>query len=174
MSKTKNPMLKIRVEKLTLNVGAGRDTRKLEKGEKLLKKITGIEPVRTKTDKRIQGWGLRPGLPVGCMITLRGEKAREVLKKVLPARDNELPETSFDEYGNISFGIPEYVDIEGVKYDTEIGMMGLQASVTLERPGYRVNKRKTKKSKLPRNHRINKNEAIKFMEDEYEVKVKVK
>lgn len=172
MSKTQNPMLQIQIEKLTLNVGAGRDTRKLEKGEKLLKKITGIEPVRTKTDKRIQGWGLRPGLPVGCKITLRGEKAKEVLKNILHAMDHELKESSFDEYGNISFGITEYVDIKDVKYDTEIGMMGLQASVTLERPGYRVSKRKTKKSKLPRNHRINKNEAVKFMEDNYDVKVK--
>lgn len=64
-----NPMRNIRIEKVTLNIGAGKDQNKLDKARLLLKAITGIEPVKTVTQKRIPGWGLRPGLPIGCKIT---------------------------------------------------------------------------------------------------------
>ena len=74
-----NVMKTIRIEKITLNVGAGKDQNKLEKGMKLLQKVTGIEPIKTFTSKRIPGWGLRPGLPIGCKITLRREEAEKLL-----------------------------------------------------------------------------------------------
>ena len=52
-----NLMREIRIEKVTLNVGAGKDQDKLKKAQKLLKHITGIEPIKTITQKRIAGWG---------------------------------------------------------------------------------------------------------------------
>ena len=66
-----NKMQEVRIEKVTLNIGAGRDQARLEKGITLIKSITGIPPVKTITNKRFMGWGLRPGLPVGCKVTLR-------------------------------------------------------------------------------------------------------
>ena len=66
-----NPMQQVRIGKLTLNIGAGKDPSKLEKGLTLIKSITGIEPLKTVTTKRIAEWGLRPGLPIGCKLTLR-------------------------------------------------------------------------------------------------------
>jgi len=66
-----NPMKVIRIEKITLNIGAGKDQNRLDKAKILLKHVTGIEPVKTVTKKRIPNWGLRPGLPIGCKITLR-------------------------------------------------------------------------------------------------------
>ena len=74
-----NPMQVPRIEKITLNVGAGKDQARLEKGVALLKMITGIDPVKTVTAKRIPGWGLRPGLPIGCKLTLRKQKTGEIL-----------------------------------------------------------------------------------------------
>ena len=85
-----NIMRNIKIEKITLNVGAGKDQVKLDKGIRLLKTITGIPPVKTKTNKRIPGWQLRPGLPIGCKITIRGKKAKEILIKLLGAKGNEL------------------------------------------------------------------------------------
>ncbi len=163
-------MRQVQVEKVTLNVGAGKDQRVLDKGVKLLKNLTGIEPVKTTTNKRIQGWGLRPGLPIGVKITLRGKDADSLIPRILYAKDNNLPESCFDDHGNISFGIPEYVDIKDAKYDTEIGMMGLQATITLKRPGYRVKNRKIRNTKIPSRHAVNKEEAMKFMEEKYSLK----
>ena len=54
-----NSMRQLRVAKVTLNIGAGKSTEKLEKGLKLLKAVTGIPPVKTFTNKRIPSWGLR-------------------------------------------------------------------------------------------------------------------
>lgn len=163
-------MRQIRIGKVTLNIGAGKDQKVLEKGLRLLKNITGIEPVKTKTTKRLQAWGLRPGLPIGTKITLRGKAAEDMIPRLLYAKDDVLDESCFDDYGNISFGIPEYVNIKDAKYDTEIGMMGLQASITLTRPGFRVKKRRLKNRKLPVHHEISQEEGIKFMKQKYGLK----
>ncbi|MCK5025233.1 MAG: 50S ribosomal protein L5 [Nanoarchaeota archaeon] len=165
-----NQMRKIRIAKVTLNIGVGKDMNKLEKGILLLKAITGIAPVKTITSKRIPSWGLRPGLPIGCKITLRKEKAVEVLKRLLEAKDNMLSESQFDANGNLAFGIHEYIDIPGVEYDPDIGMMGLEVCVTFERPGYRIKMRKLRKTKVKNNHRISKEEVIDVMKKEFNIK----
>jgi len=166
-----NAMRQISIEKATLNVGAGKDQKVLEKGIKLLKNITGIDPVKTITMKRLQAWGLRPGLPVGAKITLRNQPAEELILRILDAKSGTLAPDCFDDNGNISFGIPEYVDIKGAKYDTEIGMMGLQASITLKRPGFRIKNRRLKNKKVPTKHKISKEESIQFMKTKFGVKV---
>jgi large subunit ribosomal protein L5 len=166
-----NPMKKVRIEKLTLNVGAGKDQAVLEKGLKLLTNLTGINAIKTVTKKRIPGWGLRPGLPIGCKITLRGEKASGVLKRLLKAKDHLLTETQFDENGNVAFGLHEYIDIPGMEYDPKIGIMGLECCVTLSRPGFRIKRRFKQKSKVGKTHIIKKVEAIDFMKENFNVKI---
>lgn len=163
-------MKEIRIEKLTLNIGAGKDQTKLEKSISLLKNITGLMPVKTFSSKRIPEWGLRPGLPIGCKLTLRKNKAKEILKKLLDAKDFKLKPSQFDNNGNLSFGIHEYIDIPGVKYDPKIGIIGLEVCVTLERPGFRIKRRKLKK-KISKKHSIRKEEAIEFMKKDYNLKV---
>ncbi|MFH1506412.1 MAG: 50S ribosomal protein L5 [archaeon] len=166
-----NKMRQIRIEKLTLNFGAGKEQKELDKGIQLLQNITGILPVKTKTNKRIPGWGLRPGLPIGCKITMRGPKAKELLIRLLGAKDNALQESNFDNYGNISFGIHEYIDIPEVKYDPKIGITGLQVSLTLERPGFRIKKRKIAKRKIPHKHQITRDDAMFYMQEQFKLKV---
>ena len=156
-------MKTIKIEKLTLNIGAGKDQQKLEKAEKLLGRLTDAKPVRTVTQKRIAAWGLRPGLPIGVKLTLRKKRAIEMIPRLLYAVDNKLAENNFDENGNVSFGIREYIDIRDTKYDPDIGSMGLQCSITLERPGFRIKKRKLLKRDVPMSHRIPKKDAIEFM-----------
>ncbi|MBW2988977.1 50S ribosomal protein L5 [Candidatus Woesearchaeota archaeon] len=166
-----NVMKEIRIEKVTLNIGAGKDQSKLEKGMLLLKMITGIDPVKTFTKKRIPGWGLRPGLPIGCKLTLRRKKAEEALIKLLDAKENKLSIKQFDKEGNIAFGINEYIDIQGVKYDPKIGIMGLEACVTFERPGFRIKRRRIMRKKIAPKNRIKKEEAIEFMKKKFNVEV---
>lgn len=166
-----NTMQKVRIEKVTLNLGAGKDQGKIEKGLILLKTITGMTPVKTITNKRIAGWGLRPGLPIGCKVTVRKQKAVELLKRLIYAKDNMLKEEQFDNSGNLAFGIPEYIDIEGIDYDSKIGVIGLEVCVTLEKPGYRIKKRGLKKKKISKKHLITKEEAIEFMKENFKIKL---
>ncbi|MBI2101576.1 50S ribosomal protein L5 [Candidatus Woesearchaeota archaeon] len=163
----------IRVEKVTLNIGAGKDQSKLEKGIILLNAIANATPIKTVTSKRIQEWGLRPGLPIGCKLTLRKDRAVKLLQKLLEAVDNKLRENQFDSNGNVAFGIHEYIDIPGVKYDPKIGIMGLEVCVTLERPGYRIKRRRLLARKIPARHRVSRQEAVEFMSKNFDLKVEV-
>lgn len=166
-----NSMKNIRIEKVTLNIGAGKDQARLEKGLVLLKTISNATPIKTVTNKRIQEWGLRPGLPIGCKVTLRKDKAIKMLPRLLDAVENRLNERQFDNHGNIAFGIHEYIGIHGIKYDPKIGVMGLEVCVTLERPGYRVKRRRILARRIPTKHRISKQEAIEFMSKQFNIKV---
>ena len=170
---TMNVMKTIRIEKLTLNIGAGKDQGLLEKAAILIERITGIKPVKTKTQKRIPGWGLRPGLPIGVKLTLRGKKAEELIPKLLAAKENKLKPTNFDQAGNVSFGIPEYIDIEGAEYDPKIGIIGLQACITLSRPGYRVKRRRVRNTKPGKKHIITPEEAQAFMTEKFKTTFEV-
>ena len=166
-----NQMKNIRLEKVTLNIGAGKDQARLEKGLVLLNAIASATPVRTVTSKRIQEWGLRPGLPIGCKLTLRKDRASTLLLRLLNAVDNKLSEKQFDDNGNIAFGIHEYIDIPGVKYDPKIGIIGLEVCITLERPGYRVKRRRLLARKIPARHKISRQEAVDFIAKNFNVKV---
>lgn len=164
-----NSMRQIRIEKVTLNIGAGKSTDKLEKGIKLLKILTGANPVKTVTNKRIAGWGLRPGLPIGCKATIRGDAAAKLALRLLGAVDYKLSPKQFDDSGNIAFGITDYIDIPDANYEPEIGAAGLQVCITLTRPGFRVKKRKVQKRKLGSKHKISKDESIDFMKSNFKV-----
>jgi len=166
-----NIMRNIRIEKITLNIGAGEAGDKLNKALKLLGGITGIKPVQTITMKRIPSWGLRPKLPIGAKVTLRGKKAEEVLKRLFMAKDNKINARKFDAHGNLSFGIKEYLDIPGVEYDPTIGVIGLEVAVTLERPGFRIKKRKLNRAKIGTKHLITKEEAREFIKNKFNVKI---
>jgi large subunit ribosomal protein L5 len=166
-----NPMRNITVQKLTLNIGAGKDQVVLEKAQKLLNTISGVTSVRTVTQKRIAAWGLRPGLPIGVKVTLRKKQALELIPRLLYSKDMKLATNNFDDNGNVSFGIKEYTDIRDARYDPEIGSMGLQCSITLSRPGSRIKIRKVLKRLVPIHHRVSKVDAIKFMKDNFGAKL---
>ncbi len=157
-----NPLRKIKVAKVTINIGAGKNEELLKKGLVLLQKLSPQHPVKTFTKKRIPGWGLRPGLAIGCKVTVR-KGAEELLQRLLVAKSKTLSPSCFDERGSFSFGIPEYIDIGGLEYDPELKIIGLEVAVTLERPGYRVKKRKIGPTKIGKKHIITREEAIDFV-----------
>lgn len=164
-------MREIIVEKVTLNAGIGKPGPELDKAMKLLHTLTKSKPIQTKAKRRIPGWGLRPGLPIGCKVTLRKKRSTEILKQLLQALNNRLDESKFDENGNFAFGIAEYLDIPGVEYNAEVGIIGLEVAVTLSRKGYRIKRRKLRKRKIPHKHAITKDDAIKFMKEKFNVKI---
>jgi|TARA_Y100000310_G_scaffold97157_2_gene94817 large subunit ribosomal protein L5 len=158
----KNPMQEIRIEKITLNIGAGAEPARVEKGVKLLSTISGMKAVEARAKKRIATWKIRPGLGIGARVTIR-RNTEDLLKRLLKANDMIISSRKFNENG-FSFGINEYINIPEVKYDPKIGIIGLNVSVTLKRPGFRVKKRKLAPAKISSSHRITKENAIEFVE----------
>lgn len=165
-----NPMRKIQIEKIVLNAGCGGDLDKIEKTKILFERLTGKKPVVTKSRKR-STFGIAKGKPVGVKVTLRGKDAIEFFKKVLQAKENKIKASQIDNGGNISIGIPEYIELPGVKYMHDIGMLGFDVCVALERPGYRIKRRKVEKRKIPKTHRITKEEVIKWLKEKFGVEV---
>jgi len=165
-----NPMREIRLEKLTLNIGAGEPGPKLDKSKKLLETLSESKVVITAAHKR-STFGPPKGRPIGTMVTLRGEKARELLTKLLQAVDSKLKPKQFDKNGNFSFGIKEYIHIPGFKYDPDIGIIGLDVAVTLTRPGFRVSKKRIRPGKVGAAHRIKPEEAMEWAKKEFNVNI---
>ena len=158
-----NAMRKIRIEKIVFNVGGIGD--ELEKGVKLLKIITGANPAKLKSRKRIPSLGVRPGLEVGAVVTIR-KNADETLRRMLSAIDNTLKTKQISE-NNFSFGIKEYIEIPKMEFQRDIGIKGLDVTVVFKRAGRRVRIRKAKAGKIPKRQTITREEIIKFMEENY-------
>lgn len=162
-----NKMRRIRLEKVTLNIGCGTKTN-TETAKTILERVTGTTAVITKTHKR-STFGVAKSRPIGCKVTIRKGR-EEFLRRMLEARENRLMKSSFDETGNVSFGVKEYIDVPQMDYDPKIGVLGFDVCVTLERPGYRVKRRKIA-SRIGKNHVIKKEEAVEFMKENFGVTI---
>ena len=166
-----NVMRKLKIEKVTVNIGVGESGDNLEKAKKLLQKLTGRTPKLTKARKREQSFGIRKGDMIGTKVTLRGKPAEEFLAKALDTIDMKISKRAFDKFGNFAFGIKEYIDFPGMRYDPSVGLIGFDVCVTVNRPGYRVTTRKRKRSKFPAKQRGTKEESIKFISEKFKVNV---
>ncbi len=164
-------MRQIRVEKLTVNMGVGQSGDEMKRAQKIIETITNSKAVQTKCKVKQPKWEIRPGLPIGLKVVLRRDDAVEFLKRTLDAKDNTLSKKNFDLQGNFGFGIHEYIDMPGIKYDPSLGIRGFDVLVTLARPGYRIKMRKQKRKKVGKNHIVRKEAAIEFMQKHFGVRV---
>lgn len=164
-------MKRIGVDKIVINIGVGKSGEPIEKAKKALLELTGQQPAVRGAKKTVRDFGIHKGEPIGTIITLRREPALEFLRRVIAAKRNVLKASSFDNYGNISLGIHEHIDIPGTKYNPEIGIFGMDVNVVLSRPGYRIAKKSRKNAQIGRTHRINKEEAIDFFKQEFGAEV---
>ena len=141
-----NPMNEVIISKATINIGVGEAGEKLSRAMTLIENMTGQTPVKTYSKVTNPEWGIRKRQPIACKVT-------------------------FDAQGNVSFGIREHIDIPGMRYDPDIGIFGMNLSITFEKPGYRIKRRKIQKKSIPKRHRITPEETMKFMEEKFNVTI---
>ncbi len=156
---------KLRIAKVVLNIGVGRSGESLERAKNVIEALSGQKPATTYAKEAIRDFGIHQNEPIGTMATIRGENASGSLKRLLAAKEMKLPEKSFDDTGNFSFGIQEHIEIPDIKYDPSIGIWGLNVSVSLNRPGYRIKSRMRFPRKVGRRQRVTKAEAIEYARD---------
>ena len=168
---TGNPMLKPIIEKVTVNMSVGKSGAPLEQAVTVIKQLTNQNPSKRKAKKTIREFGIRKGESIACIVTLRDEKAEAFLKKAFYAVEKKLSKFCFDRQGNFSFGIKEHIDIPGTKYVPELGIHGMDVSVSLGRAGYRVKRRHRANCKIGKDHLLTATEAILFIKDEFDVEI---
>jgi large subunit ribosomal protein L5 len=160
-----NPMRKIRIEKIVLNIGLG-TSGNYENAKRVLESLTQCKAVPTRTRKRTT-FNVPKGRVIGCKVTVRKDTDK-LFKKLIEGRENRLEKSCFDDGGNLSFGIKEYIDIPEMRYDPKIGIIGFDVCIRLERPGFSISRKKTR-SKIGKRHRITKEEAMKFISERFGV-----
>ena len=164
-------MKKISVAKVVLNMGVGKSGEPIEQAKRALEQITGQKPNPRNAKATQRDWGVHKGEPIGVAVTLRRQSAIELIKRLFTAKGNQMKGSSFDDFGNLSFGIKEHIDIPGVKYDPQIGILGLNVSISLARPGFNIRFRSKHKASVGNHHRIKSEEAKEFLTKEFGIEV---
>lgn len=171
LSEQENPMVQTKINKVVVNISVGKSGEPLERASKILKELTGQNSCKRKAKKTIRDFGIRKGEPIACLVTLRKERAVAFLKKAFQAVDNKISKNCFDHFGNFSFGIKEHIEIPGTKYVPELGIYGMDISVSLSRLGYRVKHRHRAKSKVGASHIVKPEDAMSFIKEEFGVEI---
>ena len=166
-----NPMRSVFLEKVTVNICVGNDKQGMVKAEKLLKALTNKTPVKNCARRRMATWQIRPGLPIGYKVTLRGEDASKFLKWVLDSKGKSVKGSSFDKNGNFAVGFQEYLELNGMKYDADIGIMGFEVMATFARAGFRIRSRRLLSAKVPARHKVTKEEVVELLKKDFGVKI---
>ncbi len=134
----KNPMEAPRLEKVVINVGIGeavQNIKLLDAVVEEIKQITGQCPIITKAKRSIAGFKLRAGMPIGCKVTLRGDRMYEFLDRLINValpriRDfRGVSSKSFDGYGNYTLGIKEQIIFPEIKYDAVSFIHGFDITI---------------------------------------------
>jgi len=128
-----------RILKITLNMGVGEavaDKKVLENAIGDMQKIAGQKPVATKSRKSIAGFKIREGYPIGCMVTLRGERMYEFLDRLVSIsipriRDfRGISGKAFDGRGNYNMGVREQIIFPEIDYDKVDAVRGMNITIT--------------------------------------------
>jgi large subunit ribosomal protein L5 len=159
------------IEKVTVNIGVGEAGEKLNKAETVLQNITNQKPVQTLSRTTNKDWGLRKRMPIGCKVTLRGKAAKNFLAEAFSTRENKMAEYSFDDEGNLSFGIPDHTLFKSQKYDPNIGIFGMDISITMQKPGYRIKRRRIGRKRIPHRHRVVREDTINYFTENFNLEV---
>jgi large subunit ribosomal protein L5 len=164
-------MRRILVGKVVVNIGVGKSGEAIERGKRVLEQVTGQTPSQRRAKKSVRDFGIHKGEPIGVAVTVRGAGTRDLIEKLLVAREKKLAESCFDSRGSVSFGVKEHIEIPGIRYDPTIGILGMNVSALLERPGYRVSRRGRRVSRVGKSHVVTKEEAIDYFKQNFGVTV---
>lgn len=115
----------------------------------------------------VRQFSIRRNETISSHVTVRGQKAEDILERGLKVKEYELKKYNFSDSGNFGFGISEHIDL-GVKYDPSTGIFGMDFYVVLGRKGRRVARRKHATGRVGANHQVSKAEAQQWFISTYE------
>ncbi|MHA2298549.1 MAG: 50S ribosomal protein L5 [Candidatus Hodarchaeales archaeon] len=167
----KNPMRKPRITKVVVNFSVGESGEPLQKAKQVLESITGKNAIECRAKESIRSWNVRKGEPIGVRVTLRDQEAFDFIKKVLWANEDFVSYKNWDNEGNLALGIKDHLNLPDTRYDPKLGVHGFGVTAIIERPGFRIKRRKYMRRKVGRHHRLTKDEAVYYYEQEFNIKL---
>merc|ERR1712058_20959 len=135
-----------------LNCSVGESGDRLTRAARVLEQLTWEKPVYSKCCKTIRSWSVRRNEKIAVHVTVRGDKAEEILERGLKVHEYELHKKNFSAAGSFGFGISEHIDL-GLKYDPSTGIYGMDFYCQLSRPGGRVARRRNRRARVGIQHR---------------------
>jgi len=157
-----NKMREIEIEKIVIHCGGTED--KLEKSVKLLESIAeGRKICILQSSKRYPAFGISPGKKAGAKVTIRDkEKIKDLLRRFFEAIENTISKKQIVE-NQFCFGVHEYIEVPGLEYNRDIGIIGFEVMVVFKRKGRRVKFKKIRRGQIPLKQNVTSGEIEKYL-----------
>jgi len=165
-----NKMREIEIEKIVLHCGGTEE--KLEKSKKLLEMVSGSKKIFTvKSTKRIPAFGISPGKQSGVKITIRDKaKIKDLLERFFSSMENEIKKKGIS-INQFCFGVPEYIEVPGLDYDRDIGIIGFEVMVVFARKGKRAKMKKIQRGSYPKKQEVTPEEIERYLVSKFDLEV---
>merc|ERR1712196_112733 len=166
-----NAMRKVLCDKLIINIAVGESGDRLTKAVRVLQQLSDQTPVENTARYTVRTFGIRRNEKIACHVTVRGDKAMDLIERGLKITDYEISAKHFSESGNFGFGVNEHIDL-GLKYDPQTGIYGMDFYIVLKRPGSNVPKKKAKRGRMGVSHRVTKEDAMEWVRQTFNADIR--
>merc|ERR1712227_366312 len=144
---------------------------KLIKAVRVLQQLSDQTPVENTARYTVRTFGIRRNEKIACHVTVRGDKAMDLIERGLKITDYEISAKHFSASGNFGFGVNEHIDL-GLKYDPATGIYGMDFYVVLRRPGFNVAKKKQKRGRIGLAHKITREDAMEWVRQTFNAEIR--
>merc|ERR1712110_147000 len=166
-----NAMRKVECDKLIINIAVGESGDRLTKAVRVLQQLSDQTPVENFARYTVRTFGIRRNEKIACHVTVRGDKATDLIERGLKITDYEISSKHFSDSGNFGFGVNEHIDL-GLKYDPATGIYGMDFYVVLRRAGFRTSKKKRKRGRIGVSHLVTKEDAMEFVRQKFNAEIR--
>merc|ERR1711898_77583 len=166
-----NVMKKIFCDKLIINITVGESGDRLTKAVRVLQQLSDQTPVENFARYTVRTFGIRRNEKIATHVTVRGDKAIDLIERGLKITDYEISSKHFSDSGNFGFGVNEHIDL-GLKYDPGTGIYGMDFYIVLRRAGFRVSKKKRKRGRIGVSHLVTKEDAMEFVRQKFNAEIR--
>merc|ERR1712224_974417 len=166
-----NVMRKVMCDKLVINIAVGESGDRLTKAIRVLQQLSDQTPVENTARYTVRTFGIRRNEKIACHVTVRGEKATDLIERGLKITDYEISAKHFSASGNFGFGVNERIAL-GLKSDPATGIYGMDFYIVLKRAGFNVPKKKAKRGRLGPSPRVTKEDAMEWVRQTFNAEIR--